>query len=331
MKECLIIHHTDNDGYGAAGVVSYFMKDNYSVTFVPVNYTEPLFRTKDIAAIANQYIKVYLVDYSISTKENAESVLLLNDLTHVVWIDHHKSSIDMIKEYPELAIIGGYRVIGLSGAALSWIYMQRSIAKELKFDESVLSLDNISNTYEEVNAREAIKILDNCGCPEIIKYIHRYDIWDLDNNVKLFKYGYTLEKPQKIYPCIYHVGIDKDTVKEAINRGKIILDYVTRENRRNCESNSFEISVEYKGKTYSCLALNTNRFSSLTFGDKMKYYDICIPFEYNGKSWSISMYTEKDDIDVSELCKTMGGGGHAKAAGFVSDELCIQNKKLVIE
>ena len=35
------------------------------------------------------------------------------------------------------------------------------------------------------------------------------------------------------------------------------------------------------------------------------------------------MYTVKEDIDVSEICTLLGGGGHPKAAGYTSDQLDI--------
>ena len=43
-----------------------------------------------------------------------------------------------------------------------------------------------------------------------------------------------------------------------------------------------------------------------------------IPFRFDGKEWSYSLYTTKD-IDCSALAKKYGGGGHKKAAGFKAD------------
>jgi nanoRNase/pAp phosphatase (c-di-AMP/oligoRNAs hydrolase) len=47
-----------------------------------------------------------------------------------------------------------------------------------------------------------------------------------------------------------------------------------------------------------------------------------MPFCFDGKQWTYSMYTLKD-INVSEIAKKYGGGGHKKAAGFQSDKLLI--------
>ena len=36
----------------------------------------------------------------------------------------------------------------------------------------------------------------------------------------------------------------------------------------------------------------------------------------NGKnSWNLSFYTAKDNVDVSKIAATFGGGSHKKAAG----------------
>lgn len=59
MKKCLIVHHTDNDGYGAAGVISYFLKDRYDIKFKPAGYSEPLFDKKEISDL----LRIYLLGF----------------------------------------------------------------------------------------------------------------------------------------------------------------------------------------------------------------------------------------------------------------------------
>jgi nanoRNase/pAp phosphatase (c-di-AMP/oligoRNAs hydrolase) len=55
-------------------------------------------------------------------------------------------------------------------------------------------------------------------------------------------------------------------------------------------------------------------------------YDIMMPFVFDGKRWTVSLYTKKKDIDVSELAKKHGGGGHRQAAGFQCDQLPFTDK-----
>ena len=41
-----------------------------------------------------------------------------------------------------------------------------------------------------------------------------------------------------------------------------------------------------------------------------------LTFGYAKKTWTVSLYTDRDDVDVSETASFYGGGGHRKAAGF---------------
>jgi nanoRNase/pAp phosphatase (c-di-AMP/oligoRNAs hydrolase) len=46
-----------------------------------------------------------------------------------------------------------------------------------------------------------------------------------------------------------------------------------------------------------------------------------LTFQYDGKAWQCSIYTTKNDIDCSVIAKSLGGGGHAGAAGFTTDAI----------
>ena len=73
------------------------------------------------------------------------------------------------------------------------------------------------------------------------------------------------------------------------------------------------------GKYEKCYALNAYQFGSQQFGELMKTYDILVAFIYDGEKTTVSLYTEKPDVDVSAIAKEFGGGGHKGAAGFVVD------------
>jgi nanoRNase/pAp phosphatase (c-di-AMP/oligoRNAs hydrolase) len=66
-------------------------------------------------------------------------------------------------------------------------------------------------------------------------------------------------------------------------------------------------------------ALNAYRFGSQGFGEKAKEYPVCIAFIYDGRQFTVSLYSET--VDVSTIAKSFGGGGHKGAAGFVCKEL----------
>lgn len=62
------------------------------------------------------------------------------------------------------------------------------------------------------------------------------------------------------------------------------------------------------------------------FGDKVNEYDAVIPFYYNNGKWTYSMFTTKDNVDCESTARSYGGGGHLKAAGWVTDELIFKEK-----
>ena len=58
---------------------------------------------------------------------------------------------------------------------------------------------------------------------------------------------------------------------------------------------------------------NSLMFDSIYDPTKHK---LMVGYEHDGQKWTVSLYTTHDDVDCSEIAKSMGGGGHAKAAGF---------------
>ena len=52
-----------------------------------------------------------------------------------------------------------------------------------------------------------------------------------------------------------------------------------------------------------------------------------MPFSFNGRNgtWKYSMYSKT--VDVSNIAKKYGGGGHKGAAGFNMDKLIFEKKE----
>lgn len=324
MKSVLIVHHCDNDGYGAAAIIAHAIgKDK--VDYIEASYEVPL---KKLIKNTN-YRTIYFVDYSISTKENALFVMRLNKEIDVIWIDHHKSSIDMIEEMPELSDLYGYRVIGISGTGLSWIYalnhlaLDREGVTDLVLNNANSKIDQIQDTYTPISTLMGGSILRQLMIPTTLHLINRWDIWDIDDRVLDFKYGLDISGPIDLLGVLESDEIDFRTQSKAIHDGVVIRRHVEKEDKENCDKNGFEIKIQYENNTYSCFCLNTNHFSSLAFGDRVNDYDIVMPFNYNGRKWRYSMYTVKTGVDCSRIAKRFAGGGHPQAAGFTTDNLVV--------
>ena len=74
---------------------------------------------------------------------------------------------------------------------------------------------------------------------------------------------------------------------------------------------------------------NRKRFNPVNFGiqyhndkaDDVYYYDGVACFHYENDVWNFSLYNDNGKVDCSEICKKRGGGGHAGAAGFRTNDL----------
>lgn len=324
MKSVLIVHHCDNDGYGAAAIIAHAIGKN-KVDYIEASYEVPL---KKLIKNTN-YRTIYFVDYSISTKENALFVMELNKERDVIWIDHHKSSIDMIEEMPELSDLYGYRVIGISGTGLSWIYALNHLALDREgvtdtlLNATTARIEQVSDTYTTISKEMGNVFLRKLMCPKTLHLINRWDIWDIDDRVLDFNYGLDISRPEDLLSIFRSEEIDFQTQAKAIHDGVVIRRHVEKEDKENCDKNGFEIKIQYENNTYSCFCLNTNHFSSLAFGDRVNDYDIVMPFNYNGRKWRYSMYTVKTGVDCSRIAKRFAGGGHPQAAGFTTYNLIV--------
>ena len=323
----LIIHHNDNDGIASAGIVALELKKvnaAIAIDYISADYVQPLSKLLSNYDL-DKYIGIIMVDYSISTDENAKFVLDIVERKHgevkgptppVVWIDHHKSSIETEKDYPALKNIPGLRVVGISATLLTWFFYNEE-ADDLYYEY----LANRHTEGTPISMDVLDNIIANSRIPKTLIAIHKYDIWDhRDPEIELFHFGYHISIPDEIFPVLCSQYIDYSTYHGSVEDGRIIKSYIDTQNKEHRDSCGFEATIYDKSndRTYKVFALNTDRTTSLTFGEKMDEYDICMPFFYNGKkqAWVYSLYTNKDDVDCSSIAKALGGGGHAKAAGF---------------
>jgi nanoRNase/pAp phosphatase (c-di-AMP/oligoRNAs hydrolase) len=63
---------------------------------------------------------------------------------------------------------------------------------------------------------------------------------------------------------------------------------------------------------------NSQTFDSVWDPEK---YDAMLTFGWRRGQWTVSLYSVKQDVDVSEVAVKHGGGGHKGAAGFQCTEL----------
>jgi len=206
---------------------------------------------------------------------------IVESANSVVWIDHHVTA----KDYPYQYLTGlrNFDDKKFSGCELTWLYY-------FPMDKMPLSVQLIGD----------------------------YDKWALKlDDSKVFYEGMKLEKngPEEY---VWRELLDTayyQKVKKIAEAGKCAILY--RNNYCDGLCRSFGYETELAGhRAYAC---NQYMFGSGGFTHRFAQYPVCIAYIYDGKRFTVSLYSET--IDVGEIAKKNGGGGHKGAAGFACDVL----------
>ena len=146
-------------------------------------------------------------------------------------------TVDMIEEMPELSDLYGYRVIGISGTGLSWIYALNHLAlnvsgfKDYELKAIEARMEQVSDTYTAISKDMGNVFLRKLMCPKTLHLINRWDIWDIDDRIIDFNYGLDINGPEDLLRVFESEEIDYQTQAKAINDGVKICRYVQKEDK----------------------------------------------------------------------------------------------------
>jgi len=228
--------------------------------------------------IVEKHNTIIMVDFSLQPFSEMEK--LVNKCEKLIWIDHHKSAID---EYSKSTItVDGLIRNGIGACQLCWEYF---------FPTELV--------------------------PYFIKLLAEYDVWIHSNPDTLpFQYGLRLENTNPYNLPLWESLFERPIVREVIKRGETVLRYEEIINERYVKSRGFEL--EWEGLKFICCnkgLTNSKLFDSIWDTTK---YDAMLTFCMLDpeRGWTVSLYSDKSDVDVSKIAKKYGGGGHKGAAGF---------------
>lgn len=360
MRAYHICYHTDEDGLASASVIYEYLKrinknNNVLYFFYKIDYTV------DLSTILSENIpegdEIYFVDYSFSKKSNLEYVLKFSSKGITVrWIDHHKTSLNIItgREYEDIDInlyknFYYYIDTDYCGAYLAYVY-------------AYLKIKSLQTTVEfpDILMGTIDKSMHPKYIPLYIKYVDSWDTWKHNiSDTTEFNIGIGSIKrtPKSALSSIFKynnkiinklfsddkkdIEIIESYMKRYINdtiaKGKIIKEYKDIENESICENAGFEFSIldHTTCRHYNCFAVNS-RGNSTVAGYRINKYDIIVLFRFNGEQYTYSLYTNRDAVDCCLLAKKLGsydklgGGGHAKAAGFQTRNQILKTKCLIV-
>jgi oligoribonuclease NrnB/cAMP/cGMP phosphodiesterase (DHH superfamily) len=158
--------------------------------------------------------------------------------------------------------------------------------------------------------------------PTIVKMLGRYDVWDFSEYgsipLNALQVGIKLwdHHPKSANWKGWLASNTK--VEEISTQGEAILRFRESTYAGYIQNFAFHTTFE----NYKAVCCNAPEFRNQLFDSvDPTTYDIMVPFSFNGKTWKVSLYTTNPAIDVSEIAKKYGGGGHKQAAGFVCKEL----------
>jgi oligoribonuclease NrnB/cAMP/cGMP phosphodiesterase (DHH superfamily) len=284
-------YHNDNDGIFAARCVhAWWGIPSKDITlghpkFVAIDYND----TFPMDTIHKGEL-VVIVDYSLKPDMMHKLLEITED---VVWIDHHKTAIEMYHDFDR--IIRGVRQDGEAACVLTWKYIHwwsgRGGRKE-----------NFANVDPDIPVARAIELV---GDRDVWK-------WEFGDDTKFFHAGIQAHDLTPDSDFLFDMLTNKpELVDEVIEHGKCIQAYREKFYKRYLDQYMFEVELD----GHKCLALNAGMCGSEAFGDKFEEYPIVITFVQDGLRYIVSLFSHT--VDVSEIAKANGGGGHANASGFV--------------
>jgi oligoribonuclease NrnB/cAMP/cGMP phosphodiesterase (DHH superfamily) len=164
------------------------------------------------------------------------------------------------------------------------------------------------------------------GAPAAVRWIGDYDSWRLeDEHAKVFYEGAKVWLLDPLAPQWEPLFNDnQEALRSILEAGRTATRY--RDAYTAGMRRSYGFETRFAG--HRCYATNLYGFGSPGFGEAFERYPIVIAFIFDGRRFTVSLYSR--DIDVGEICKGHGGGGHKGAAGFVCERLPFAHHELQI-
>lgn len=197
-------------------------------------------------------------------------------------LDHHKTNEEYYKNHPNV-----HFDMEKSGAGLAWDYF-----------------------------------FPNREVPLFVKMVQDRDLWKWEiNNSKefcsgLFYYTSSCENLEETFNMIDEIFVSETKFNEVINFGKI-LEKRKQNQINNILKNITKKTYDYNGKKICIVNADHELASDLGSAIVNNHdYDAAVMWRYdhlNEEYWLSLRANNK--LDVSEICKSFGGGGHKNAAG----------------
>jgi oligoribonuclease NrnB/cAMP/cGMP phosphodiesterase (DHH superfamily) len=220
---------------------------------------------------------VAILDFSFEYKEMS---LIISKAQEVIWCDHHKSAKEKLSNFWNHPELKGIRDLTFSGCELTWQYFFKNIET-----------------------------------PDIIKLIGDRDLWkfEFEGTIPFNERMYTISNNPSDSLWMLLLSNEKfvqNIIRQIISEGKILI-----EEKERRISKSFESGFDAYIQNYKTRIINSgNDVSEVGHHAVKQGYDIGFIWRQIGTKINCSLRSE-GDVDVSEIAKKFGGGGHKNASG----------------
>jgi oligoribonuclease NrnB/cAMP/cGMP phosphodiesterase (DHH superfamily) len=283
-KPLILYHAGCADGFCAAWIAHRKFGDD--ADYLPVNYNEPL---PDLARQGGR--DLYILDFSY----NRETLIQLAQTNHSVTVlDHHKTAQAALKDLqaPGLSITFDMEK---SGGRLTWEYFQSE-------GRPVPPMD--SEHYRVCYT-----------APWLVDYTEDRDLWrwKLPASKEVSATLASYQRDFKTWTMLYELARGKEIPPvELCREGAAILRY-----QAQLVESAVANAVEIEMDGHKVLAVNATCLVSEICERLAKDRPFGASYFIHGdgrKIWSLR--SREGGIDVSEVAKRHGGGGHKAASGF---------------
>ena len=181
---------------------------------------------------------------------------------------------------------------------------------------AVVELHDISNTIFDMKKSGAMLAWNffhpGKEPPKFIQYIQDRDLWKWE-----LPYSKEFSAAFDMVPWEfdeYEKFEDDSVFDDAVKRGSYILAYSKTVVKKVCDKAS-----KRKFGEHDVMVVNSSHWMSEIGSNLAKDCDFAMIwyYDHDDKHYRCSLRAFHDTIDVSEISKKFGGGGHRKAAGFV--------------
>ncbi len=345
MVRSIIFHHTDNDGFCSAALLVQSLRRKYRkevtmgrlpldtkiddlIECVPINYSsfgimDQIHSRCTSPRYKCQPDEIWIVDLSLTSDEDFKLLdeMLKTFKSHIVWIDHHSSSLDAIK-HREFDVFSNfsYSVFEDKGSAAMLVYKYLH-ADEVNDPPMVVKWVSDYDTFTFEHDRTEHFYYGSMMYPEIKD--PKSDLWtkilNMDSPIdELMCIGIrTKWAAQEFYQSIIKHGYEVNfTIVLPIRYSDCGFQHTDDSAHYFVPSNA-AVAI-----TLKAFVVNTCYKTGMVFREIRNFYDVVIAYcDEPGFAASYSIYQSMDN-GLPGMCDLISGliddcgGGHPGAAGF---------------